>query len=231
MNRHLLLLFLFFGNAVLGISADFQFHPDSLKGKSTKRFLQYFDYDAYFSKVSLENIALLEAHKRHLNQAGIDGEEFILAAFERYVQQHPFDFQNQIEAIKKLIALGELLTHAQNYIPDSAATYLMLSDLIFGTIADTLETLIDTEKVSPHDFSVRYCVRRLCDNQYCIHIATSNFTKLGYYIQAGEWAYIWQKSTTTYLKEFLTTLLIGVFLGVSGLWLIIRWRKHYKNNK
>jgi len=119
-------------------------------------------------------------------------------------------------------------SHSNKYLPDSVFIYMVGSDMIFETIADTLKILIDQKTVDIKDFKVKYLVQRLIDNKYAIDIPVGNWTKLYKYVQEGRWDYITHKFTSTYQKEFITALFIGgsLLACVGGYFFSYRKRKN-----
>jgi hypothetical protein len=194
-------------------------------------FLDTFNYQTYFEKVNPSDIDFLESDRQTLNLLGIDGNQFIWKAFEFYTENLKLDFDNNTYIVKEAVRLAEIMFHSQNYLPDSVYIYTTVSDLIFETIAKSLEGSIESGEFDKNDFHIRYMASRLCDNQYCIDISTSNWEKLLYHIKEGNWAYIWDKSTGTYLKEFLIALISGTLVFILFVWGIISiYKKRKKKN-
>jgi hypothetical protein len=207
------------------------FDMATLKEVEFELFLDTFDYQSYFKKVNPSDINFLEADRQALNQMGLDGNQFIWQAFEFYSKNLKLDFENNTYIVKEAVRLGEIMFHSQNYLPDSVYIYTAVSDLIFETIAKSLEGSIESGKFDKNDFHVRYMVNRLCDNQYCINISTPNWEKLLYHIDERDWAYIWDKSTGTYLKEFLIALVSGISIFILFMWGVVRiYKKRKKKN-
>ncbi|MFK7946826.1 MAG: hypothetical protein AB8G11_04500 [Saprospiraceae bacterium] len=194
-------------------------------------FLKDFDYQNYLQKVRVNDLKTIEQDRQALVKSNINGDDFIWALFEHYIQSNGLNFHNESGNVSELLELGEIMLHSTYYMPDSVFVYTGISDLIFETISKSLEDSIAIGEFDKHDFHIRYLVNRLCDNKYCIDISTPNWEKFIYHIQQGNWAYLWTKSTGTYLKEFLMAIAIIILISVLLVWMIYRIYKKRKKKQ
>ncbi|MEM6316487.1 MAG: hypothetical protein AAF960_02395 [Bacteroidota bacterium] len=199
---------------------------------ATVQQLEQLPYDSFvlafpLAAVPIEDVRTLEKCRAYMLSKGLRWNDFLLAMIEKKMAATDFDFE-QLDDLKAILSIGEILSHSSHYLSDTIYCYMAGSDLIFGGIADTVQSLIRQDLLDVADFNVRYVVQRLLDNQYGIDIPTSNWVKLYNYCKEGRWDYIWHKFTSTYQREFLTAVLIGV-LGLVGLGWI--WRKRFPKFK
>lgn len=199
--------------------------PKLFKNAQSEQFLDTFNYQLFLSEIKPNNIIELENTRKYLNDLGIDGDAFIWTAFERYAEVQIIDFQDDIESIKSFLELGVVMAHSKYYLADSIFIYTAVSDLIFEKIAKPLDLAIEEGVVKTNNFDIKYIANRLCDNQYCIDMPTSNWTKLRQNVAKGDWSYIWSKCTGTYLKEFLTAISLGLLGLILIVWFVRKRRK------
>ncbi len=199
--------------------------PKLFENVQSEQFLDTFNYKAFLSDIQPNNIIELERTRQYLNRVNIDGDAFIWTAFEQFAERQVVDFKEDTESIKSFLELGVVMAHSKYYLADSIFIYTAVSDLIFEKIAQPLDLAIAEEEIKTDDFNIKYIANRLCDNQYCIDMPTSNWTKLRQNIAKGDWAYIWSKFTGTYLREFLIAIGAGLIGLLLIFWLIKKRRK------
>jgi len=199
--------------------------PQIFKNARSEQFLDTFNYQAFLSEIEPNNIVKLEKTRQYLFGFGVDGDAFLYQLFEAYSERQIIDFQENNESIKAFLELGVVMAHSKYYFPDSIFIYTAISDLIFEKIAQPLDLAIAEGVIKATDFDIKYIANRLCDNQYCIDIPTSNWIKLRQNIEKGDWSYIWSKCTGTYLTEFLTAIGLGVLALTLIIWIIRKRRK------
>lgn len=199
--------------------------PQIFKNARSEQFLDTFNYQAFLLEVEPNNIIELEKIRQYLFGFGVDGDAFLYKAFERYSERQIMDFQQEAESIKSFLELGVVMAHSKYYLPDSVFIYTAISDLIFEKIAQPLDLAIAEGAIEAKGFDIKYIANRLCDNQYCIDMPTSNWTKLRQNIEKGDWSYIWAKCTGTYLTEFLTAIGLGILALTLIIWIIRKRRK------
>lgn len=186
--------------------------------------IQQFPVAQYLDSISLKDIQLLEGHRQYLNQHGMDGDDFMFAIFEKALETNPIRLQ-ETQSVKKWLDLAEVHSYAGHFFPDSVFIYQVISDHLFASVADSLEQYVTKHPEQLKEFSTRYLIQRLLDKQYGIDVPINNWTKLKMYMKEGRWAYIWHKCTSTYRKEFLTAIVMGL-LGLMTIGL--GWRQWMK---
>jgi hypothetical protein len=199
--------------------------PEIFKDVQSEQFLDTFNYQAFLSEIEPNNIIELEKIRQYLFGFDVDGDAFLYKAFENYSERQIMDFQHEAESIKSFLELGVVMAHSKYYLADSIFIYTAISDLIFEKIAQPLDLAIAEGAIEVKDFDIKYIANRLCDNQYCIDMPTSNWTKLRQNIDKGDWSYIWSKFTGTYLQEFLMAIGLGVLGLIFIIWFIRKRRK------
>lgn len=217
--------------SIISISLASTFDSIQMKEFNSDTFLKSFDYENYLNTVQINDLKTIEQDRQILVNKNLDGNDFIWTLFEQYIQTNGLNFDSESGNVNELLELGEVMFHSTYYLPDSIYIYTAVSDLIFETISKSLEDSIAVGEFDKHDFHIRYLVSRLCDNKYCIDISTPNWEKFLYHVKEGNWAYLWVKSTGTYLKEFLIGISTMILLFALALWSIYRIYKKRKNKK
>jgi hypothetical protein len=223
-----------FTKPILIVLIIFSFLITNLEGKElseifkdaqSEQFLDTFNYQLFLSEIKPNNVIELERTRSYLYDLGIDGDAFIYKSFEVYSALQIIDFQEDMESIKSFLELGVVMANSKYYLADSIFIYTAVSDLIFEKIAKPLDLAIAEGAIKTNNFDIKYIANRLCDNQYCIDMPTSNWTKLRQNIAKGDWNYIWTKCTGTYLMEFLMAIGFGLLGLILIIWLIRKKRK------
>ena len=223
-----------FTKPILIVLIIFSFLITNLEGKElseifkdaqSEQFLDTFNYQLFLSEIKPNNVIELERTRSYLYDLGIDGDAFIYKSFEVYSALQIIDFQEDMESIKSFLELGVVMANSKYYLADSIFIYTAVSDLIFEKIAKPLDLAIAEGANKTNNFDIKYIANRLCDNQYCIDMPTSNWTKLRQNIAKGDWNYIWTKCTGTYLMEFLMAIGFGLLGLILIIWLIRKKRK------
>lgn len=227
------LLFVIFTLLVLPYSCraiDFEATVSKFIHLEESEFLNQFPFDEYIRNYDLENVDSLEAHKEYLNRLGFAGDYFLMKVFENHLKDYSIDF-NQLDSIKQLLTMAEVMRHSANYLPDSIIVYKAIGSLILKGIADSLEVKIENGSLDKKDFDIRYIITRLGDNNYLIDTPISNLEKLWKNLKEGNIRYLLHKATTTYLKEFILFLCLAIpFVGLFG-WYILRFFKKRRIQK
>lgn len=208
--------------------ADFAELIEPYRGHSPMGFIDSFPFEIYCQqqKDILDEVRILEEHKQQVNRLGFDGDIFLMEVFKEYLTATTLDY-NDVESFKPLLGLAETMYQSDKYLPDSIFVYSAISSMLFGTVADSLQTLIYDEKVDANNFHMHYLLSRLSDYRYHVDVPTPNTQKLLSYMKQGRWTYIWHKLRTTYLTEFLL-FLGGCFAGILVLFKIWNFRKKRK---
>jgi len=181
--------------------------------------------EEYLKTHSIEEISKIERYRIELNGEQQDaGNNFVISLFES--QLKTIDLNN-INEIRDLIKLGEVLSASEEYMHDSIWIYLAASDMIFGNISKTLQKSIDEEQIDLDEFDTKYIIQSLVDNKYAVNVPVSNWIKLYGYVRDGRWGYIWHKFTSTYKKEFGIALISGLLFSWTCFGLY-RFRKRKK---
>lgn len=210
---------------------DFFQEVEKLKGLPQEEFLNLYPFRDYISVCLYHNIQELESHKQYLDHIEIDGKAFIYRLYQEYMAYAEVDFK-KMESIKKLLAIGEVMSISKQYLhPDSAFVYVVVGDLIFSALTDSLETLLNEKKIDKNDFEVQYIIERLNEHQFLVNIPVSNWEKFWKHFRNGNFSYIWQKATGTYIREFFIFLGIIALIVSFCIYLIIRQIKKRKLKK
>ncbi len=210
-----------------GSDVDLVQLTNQLQELSPGEFTSRFPYVAYLNHIELDDIKQIEVYRTYLNDYGIDGSQFVQHLYRTAMDIDSVDF-NHINVLRKYVNLGEVLAHSRKYLPDSILLYEVISDIIFNRICDTLAQGVANGAIDVKNFEFQYIRERLGDNSYFINLPTTKWIKLYINVRDGNWKYIWHKSMTTYLKEFLLFLIFFfVILSLFAGWLFRFIRKRH----
>lgn len=203
---------------------------DSLIESDKSTFTEIFPYNEYLDSFTLDNVKEFEVLRKKLNQKGISGDDFIFNLFEHYWAKQATDFYN-IDTLEEALRIAEVFNCSNQYISDDVYIYDAVSSLIFDTVSDTLQSIINNGNISYKEPKINYLLYRLQRYNYYIDIREGNWSKLWRYTKQGRFDYIWHKFNTTYKKEFYTAVIIGLPSFLIFLFLVFRLRRKRKRQK
>ena len=223
--------FLLFFFPALTNGHNFEAEVQKLKDLPTDQFLETYPFEAHLQSCPCDDIQELEAQRQYLNRLGLEGNTFIYKLFNEYIAHADINFKN-FEEIKHLLSQGEALAKSKQYLSlDSAFIYIAAGDLVLSTVADSLESALKTGKVSKRKKDTQYIIARLGESQYLINVPVSNLEKVWMHTKSGNFGYIWERATGTYLREFMTYLGGFLFFLVAATLLFLRILKKRKQKK
>ncbi|MEM1221066.1 MAG: hypothetical protein AAGH79_19240 [Bacteroidota bacterium] len=190
-------------------------------GLSVDSFYREFPFQALLERVDISQVKLVEEVRKQLENSGYDGNQFVEGLYQTYLEQFPIDLENQ-DSVKLVFSIAEVLTASEFYLPDSVWQYMGAGMFLLEEMEKKVQAALNEGRLEKEDSYTMYLVNRLGDNDFHLNLPPSNVEKLINYFQNGKYEYIWHKMMTTYRKEFITALVIGL-VGLGALVLVIRW--------
>jgi hypothetical protein len=202
--------------SIAGKSMNLEAHCKAYRQLTDDQFFEQFPYAEYLDTPLNDPLSKLIQDRAVLSLQG-RGEvaDFVLfEATDRYLAQAPIDVSN-------LHGLQAQLSIAEDFLKPQADSALSLiansiGDRIFGTAAYRIEEGFANGKVEKDDPAFLAVLEVLTRNKYTPNIPASNTEKLLRNAQEGNWAYIWDRFKTRYLKDALLVL----SLALNGLLLL-----------
>lgn len=223
----IILLLLFWINQLYAVDLENWLENNKSIDGISEEILESFPYADYMKENSLTDIKTLEKDRIIFNNYKLEGDQFIISLFELYMNSEIIE-HNDISGMEERIKLAETLSFSDNFLGDSTMVYGLVSDVLFSVAADSMQSWIYEKKVDENDFEIKFLIKKLMDNKFMINFSPNNIDKIIKYAKEGRWGYIFDKLTTTYIKEFIV-LIISFLIFVSFFsFLFLHWNKKRK---
>lgn len=219
MKFKLLFGLLFLGQCLMGNSFDFDQYLLSHKNDSTQQLLDSFPYEAYLGTYSIDNIAVLESHRKMLHNNAIDGDDFVYELFGQFMELNPLDYKN-IAVISSMVELGIVYRNIDKTIIESTSIYKTVGRGILKKTSSYIEQEIKNKHLDPNDIEIEYLIRKLDQNKFIIDIQPSDIKKAMDRIKDGDWEYLGRKFKSRFSDKkhiyipvlSIVFIMIGVFI-------------------
>lgn len=206
MIRHILLYTILFSWCVSSYSFDMRAHCIEKNKIPWNTFIDQFPFQDYLESVDLQHYLILKRDRDTLNQYFDEkGDEFINRLINRYLENYPIEI-GQLEDLTYKIKLAETYYQLPDIVDDCPGVFLDMSDLLMTRISQAVEEAIVAEELHKASFEAQVMKHRLASNGYLINIPVSQWEKLIFNINEGNYAYIWDRIQKRMWIEFWTTI-------------------------
>ncbi|GEM_PF-6250818 len=215
MYKKFFLIFLFgfiflysFGNKF-----DMKFYLDSTKKESNEKFALQFPYKNYLSKIFLENIGLIESHRKMIKSFGRNDTAFLRNLFRTYWESDSLDVNNFSDMCSK-IQLGIFYFRLGDSICEGL--YENRGAFLLSKYSERVEKAILCKELDKNAAETRILLEMLGRNQYLIRVPISNWEKIILNIKLGKWSYIFGRAKMWISDnpiKFSVILIFGLTFG------------------
>ena len=188
-----------------------------------KDFIDHFPYQDYLESVDLCHYLILKRDRDTINHYfEQSGDDFLNHLMDKYIETAPINIE-QIDDIEYKIKLAEIYYQLPDIVDNCPPAFLDMSDLLMTRISQAVEEAIIAEKLHKASFEAQMLTHRLASNGYLINIPVSQWDKLVFNLEEGNYAYIWDRIQKRMWVEFWAT--IGLFsLACFGAFVFVRKR-------
>lgn len=223
-----LLLIIFTIYSINAFSFDFEAYLQKHQNDSNDVFLEQFPYSEYISVYQIDNISLLEKHRKQIYKIGKNGDDFLFNVFDQYIKQFKFNSDSLVQ-LSSLIEIGIIFINTDKSIIDSTNIYMDIGDNILQKSVYFIEAQINANNLDVSDNDVRYLINKLEKNGFLIKFDMSDTAKIILHIKNGDWNYLWKKfKSRCYDNRYLCSI-FSLFV-ITILIILIRKLKNEKTN-
>ena len=229
MKKKIFFLILLSIQFLVAFSFDFEQYIINHKNDSCDVFIKDFPYTNYLSVYQIDNIAILEKHRKNIVAIGQNGDDFIYSLFENYIKQNPFSSDYLIQ-LTATIQLGIVYLNTDKNIFVNTSIFSAVGDLLISESVHFIEKELENGNMKINDPNIEYLIAKVEKNNFFVKYTIPDSNKFFYHLKNKNWSYLWTKAKSRCKdhKYVCGTILI---LFITLTFFIFRKILKRKNNK
>lgn len=221
----LFLFFFFWVQLTTVFSFDFEQYVVQHEADNDSLFLAQFPFFKYLSVYEIDNLALLEKHRKKLIATGKNGDDFIFTLIDKYIANYNFSVDS-LSQLSSLIQVGIFYLNLDMTIIDSTFVYNNIGDHIIQQSIYFIENEIDAGNLDPDAPELIFLMRKCEKSGYFITYSMSDWEKIILHIKNRNWNYLGHKfKARCYSYSSVCILLAVIIISTAAIFTLKTFKK------